>query len=138
MPVEQLRLVTQDSMYTKFCNVPKADVVVCPNVGWLKDFNDPQTILDPTFNGKNIVPENNSNWPQLNDKTINAAMDKAELVTEVQDRNQAWADIDKQLTNLAPAVPWIWDDTPNIWSGNVQGVVNKFNANVDLSFTSIK
>ena len=46
----KLRLVTQDSMYTKFCNVPKAKVVICPNVGWLKDFADPQTILDPTFN----------------------------------------------------------------------------------------
>jgi peptide/nickel transport system substrate-binding protein len=134
----QLRLVTQDSMYTKFCNVPKADVVVCPNVGWLKDFNDPQTILDPTFNGKNIVPENNSNWPQLDDQAVNAAMEKAEVAVSVEDRNKAWAEIDKQITNLAPAVPWIWDDTPNIWSGNVQGVINKFNANVDLSFTSIK
>ena len=44
--------VAQSTMYTKFCNVPKANVAVCPNVGWLKDFADRQTILDPTFNGE--------------------------------------------------------------------------------------
>ena len=43
-----LRLVGADTMYTKFCNVPKAEVAICPNVGWLKDFNDPKTILDLT------------------------------------------------------------------------------------------
>jgi peptide/nickel transport system substrate-binding protein len=132
-----LRLVTQDSMYTKFCNVPKAKVVVCPNVGWLKDFQDAQTILDPTFNGKNIVQENNSNWPQLDDPAVNKAMDEAALVTDPADRAKAWGEIDKQITNLAPAVPWIWDRTPNIWSKDVNGVMNRFNGNVDLSFTSL-
>ncbi len=134
----KLRLVTVDSMYTKFCNTPKANVIICPNVGWLKDFSDPQTLLDPTFNGKNIVPVNNSNWPLLNDAGVNAAMDKAELVVGTSARNKAWADIDRQITALAPAVPWIWDDSPNIRSKDVAGVINKFNGNWDLSFTSLK
>jgi peptide/nickel transport system substrate-binding protein len=134
----KLRLVTQDSMYTKFCNVPKAKVIICPNVGWLKDFSDPQTILDPTFNGKNIVEVNNSNWPQLNDAAVNSAMDKAEVVVGADARNKAWANIDRQITALAPAVPWIWDDTANIRSTDVAGVINKFNGNWDLSFTSLK
>ena len=134
----KLRLVTQDSMYTKFCNVPKAKVIICPNVGWLKDFSDPQTILDPTFNGKNIVEVNNSNWPQLNDAAVNSAMDKAEVVVGADARNKAWANIDRQITALAPAVPWIWDDTANIRSTDDAGVINKFNSNWDLSFTSLK
>ena len=134
----KLRLVTQDSMYTKFCNVPKAKVVICPNVGWLKDFADPQTILDPTFNGKNIVDVNNSNWPQLNVASVNSAMDSAEVVVGADARNKAWAAIDRQITAQAPAVPWIWDDTANIRSTNVAGVINKFNSNWDLSFTSLK
>ena len=28
-------------MYTKFCQVPKANAAICPNVGWFKDFSDP-------------------------------------------------------------------------------------------------
>jgi peptide/nickel transport system substrate-binding protein len=113
-------------------------VAICPNVGWLKDFADPQTILDPTFNGKNIVATNNSNWPQLDDPKINAAMDKAETIVDPAERAKAWGDIDKMVTEAAPAVPWIWDNQPNIWSKNVNGVINKFNAHVDLGFTSLK
>ena len=52
-------------MYTRFCNSPSANVAICPNVSWGKDFGDAQTILDPTFNGKNIVQQGNSNWPEL-------------------------------------------------------------------------
>ena len=48
--------VPHATMYTKFCSVPKAEPNICPNVGWIKDFNDPQSMLDPTFNGKKITP----------------------------------------------------------------------------------
>ena len=67
--------VTHDIMYTKFCSVPENAPDVCPNVGWLKDFNDGQSMLDPTFNGDNVVPENNSNWPQLDVPEVNEAID---------------------------------------------------------------
>ena len=42
-------------------------------------------------------------------------------------RAQAWGDIDKQVTAQAPAIPWLWDDNVNIRSSNVNGVVNQFN-----------
>jgi peptide/nickel transport system substrate-binding protein len=133
-----LRLVTQDSMYTKFCNVPKAAVAICPNYGWLKDFADGQTFLDPTFNGKNILPANNSNISQLNDPKINAAMRDAEVITDPDARARAWAEIDKMITAQAPVIPWNWDKQPVIRSKDVNGVVNQFNAQWDLSFTSVK
>jgi peptide/nickel transport system substrate-binding protein len=133
-----LRLVTQDAMYTKFCNSPKAAVAICPNVGWLKDFSDAQTYLDPTFNGENILQTGNSNWSQLNDKALNAEMDKAKLLTDPSERAKAWGDIDKKITELAPAVDWVWDKTPLIRSPNVVGVASQDNGQWDLSFTSIK
>jgi peptide/nickel transport system substrate-binding protein len=125
-------------MYTKFCNVPKANVAICPNVGWLKDFADPQTYLDPTFNGENILPANNSNWSQLDDKQINADMNAAELLTDPDERAQAWADIDKKITDLAPAINWLWDKTPNIRSENVNGVIDEDNALWSLAHTSLR
>jgi peptide/nickel transport system substrate-binding protein len=134
----RLRLVTQDSMYTKFCNSPKAEVAICPNVGWLKDFSDAQTYLDPTFNGENILQTGNSNWSQLDDKALNAEMNKAKLLTDPKERAQAWGEIDKKLTELAPAIDWIWDKTPLIRSPNVVGVASQDNGQWDLSFTSIK
>lgn len=130
--------VTHDIMYTKFCSTPSNAPDVCPNVGWLKDFNDGQSMLDPTFNGANVVPENNSNWPQLNDPKINKAIDDATLITDPEERNQAWADVDDMVTSTAAAIPYIWDDQANIQSANVAGVINKANANWDLGFTSLK
>jgi peptide/nickel transport system substrate-binding protein len=134
----RLRLVTQDAMYTKFCNVPDADVAICPNYGWLKDFADGQTFLDPTFNGKNILPANNSNIAELDDPEINAAMAKAEVLTDPAERAKAWGEIDKMITRLAPVVPWIWDKQPLIRSADVNGVVNRFNSQWDLAFSSLK
>jgi len=134
----KLILVTQDAMYTQFCNVPKKAVAICPNVGWLKDFNDAQTILDPTFNGNNIVPENNSNWPVLNVPSINKSMAAAALITDPTAAAESWAQIDQAITAQAPAIPWVWDNTENIASSNVKGVVNKFNSSWDISFISIK
>ena len=98
-----LRLVTQDAMYTKFCNSPPAKVAICPNVGWLKDFSDAQTYLDPTFNGDNILQTGNSNWPQLDDPALNKQMNEAKLLTDPAGAGHAWAEIDKELTELAPA-----------------------------------
>ena len=74
------RIVPQDTLYTKFCGVRKEEVPICPNVGWFKDFADPQSMLDPTFNGKNILEQGNVNWPQLNVPAINAAMKTAAVV----------------------------------------------------------
>jgi peptide/nickel transport system substrate-binding protein len=133
----QMRLVQPQTMYTRYCNTPSADVAVCPNVGWLKDFPDGQTILSPTFNGKNILEQGNSNWSELDDPAINKAMDAAEILP-VDQRPAAWAEIDKMVTAQAPAVPWIWDKTPLIQSANVNGVASISNSQWVLAWTSLK
>jgi len=132
------RPAPRDTMYSKFCNVPKNEPEACPSVGWLKDFADAQTMLDPTFNGKSIVQTGNVNWPQLNDAKINKAMDDAELVVDPDQRASAWAKIDRLVTGTAAAIPWQWDKTVLVKSANVKAVINKANAAWDLNFTSIK
>jgi peptide/nickel transport system substrate-binding protein len=132
------RIVPQDTLYTKFCGVPKANVAICPNVGWFKDFADPQSMLDATFNGKNILQQGNVNWPQLDDKTINDAMTAASTVPVGKARNDAWAKINHMIAEQAPAVPWIWDKTALVSSKDVQPVANGYFTTHDLSFTSLK
>ena len=132
-----LQPVNHDVMYTKFCNVPKNTPNVCPNVAWGKDFNDAQSLLDPTFNGDAIVPSNNSNWPLLNDKAVNKALNDARLVPDPSQRAQTYGKIDDQISALAPSIPWIWDNFDNIESSNVAGVTNLFNASWDVTFTSL-
>jgi peptide/nickel transport system substrate-binding protein len=134
----RLRLATQDAMYTKFCNVPSANVAICPNVSWGKDFGDPQTILDPTFNGKNIIPQFNSNWPELDVPEINQAMADAALLTDPEQRATEWARIDRMITEQAPVVSWLWDKQPLLRSADVNGVASEFNSAWDLAWTSLK
>jgi peptide/nickel transport system substrate-binding protein len=133
-----LRLVTRDTMFTKFCNVPASEVNVCPSVGWSKDFSDPQTMLDPTFNGENIIPSQNSNWPELNVPEINKKIDDAKLVTDPAERAKAWADVNHDIVAQAPAIPYMWDYQAVVASPNVRGVQNAYSTTWDWNFTSLR
>src|SRR3954462_2052678 len=99
------RTAPRDTMFSKFCAVPSNEPEICPSVGWLKDFADPQTMVDPVFNGKNIVPNGNVNWSLLNDKALNAQMDKAETIVGDQARARAGVDIKKKVSAPAAAIP---------------------------------
>jgi peptide/nickel transport system substrate-binding protein len=135
--VIQMRLVQQQTMYTRYCNTPAAKVAICPNVGWNKDFADGQTMISPIFAGKNILEQGNSNWSQLDVPAINEAIDAAEILPNEQ-RAAAWAAINKMVVAEAPAVPYIWDNTPLIQSDDVNGVVEEANAQWGLAWSSLK
>jgi peptide/nickel transport system substrate-binding protein len=125
-------------MYTRFCSVPDQQPDVCPNVGWLPDFHDPQAMLDVPFYGPGIDPENNSNWPQLDVPEVNKAIEDARTVQDTAERDKAWGEVDRLVMEQAPAVPWDWENYPLSASANVAGVVNLYNASWDLAFTSLK
>jgi len=132
------RQVPHDVMYSKFCQVPKAKVNICPNVGWGKDFFDGQSMLDPTFNGKNIVPSGNVNYPQLNDPAINKMIDDAKALTDQTERNKAWGAIDKKITEGGYILIWLWDNNVDLRSKDVAGVYNKFVGSWDVTYSSLK
>lgn len=133
----QFTKVPRDTMYTKFCGVPKQQPALCPTVGWFKDFTDPESMLEPTFNGKAIKPAGNVNWSQLDVPEINDAMAKAAL-TSGDDRAQAWADVNKLIVEQAPAIPFIWDNSYQLQSKDVNGVMSAYTTTWDLSFSSLK
>ena len=134
----KLRLVTRDTMFTKFCNIPDSEATVCPSVGWAQDFADPQTMLDPTFNGENIIPTGNSNWPEMDVPEVNKAIDDAKLVTEPAERATAWADVNKMIMEQAPSIPYMWDYQAVVASPNVRGVQSGYSTTWDWSFTSLR
>jgi peptide/nickel transport system substrate-binding protein len=134
----KLRLVPRDTLDTKFCGVPKAGVAICPNAAWLKDFSDPQSLLEPIFSGDNILQEGNINYPQLDDPAINKAMDEAALLPAGKERLEAWAKINDMIIAAAPAVPWMWNKEVLVGSSDVNLVPNPYTAIVDLNYSSIK
>ena len=74
------RRATRCSRSSATCRTPRS--TSARRVGWAQDFADPQTMLDPTFNGDNILPTGNSNWPELDVPEVNEAIDEAKLVTD--------------------------------------------------------
>jgi peptide/nickel transport system substrate-binding protein len=134
----RLRTVPQDAVYTEWCQQPAKKVAVCGSAGWFKDYNDPQSMLEPTFKGSNYSPSGgNNNLGALKDDKIDKAMDDAAKL-EGEERYQAWGEIDKMITEQAPAVPFIWDNTNLIHAKNVNAVGNAYMNSFDLAFTSIK
>jgi peptide/nickel transport system substrate-binding protein len=133
-----IKAVPQQTMYSKFCGYVKAEVQVCPTAGWIEDFPDAYAYLYVPFSGKSIVPVNNSNWAQEDNPQINAAMDKAAQITDPGPRRQAWAQIDKMLVMDAPAIPEIWSSNALLKGTQVKGVLDKWNDDWNLAFSSPK
>jgi peptide/nickel transport system substrate-binding protein len=132
------RVVPRDTMYTKFCSEPESKVAICPSVGWFKDFSDPQSMLDATFNGNNILAHGNVNWPQLDVPAINNAMKEAAPIPVGTKRNDAWAKIAHMIAEQAPGVPYIWDKSATVAAKDVELVQNGYWSGTDPSYTSLK
>jgi len=128
--------VPQQTMYSKFCGYVKAKINVCPTAGWIADFPDAYAYLYAPFSGKAIVPVNNVNWAVLNDPKINTAMDQAAAITDPAARLKAWANVDKMITFAAPAIPEIWASNALMTGTKVKGVLDTWNDDWNLSFSS--
>jgi peptide/nickel transport system substrate-binding protein len=135
----QFREVPHATMLTKFCQVPKSNTAICPNLGWGADFFSPQSFIDPLFNGANIPSSGNVNTAEVNDPALNATINKAKQITDPTKAGQAWADLDKKVTDQAYFIPWLWDNNVGLQSTNLKGVSSKFNSGAwDFTYSSLK
>jgi peptide/nickel transport system substrate-binding protein len=135
----QYREVPHATMLSKFCQVPKSNVAICPNLGWGADFFAAQSFIDPLFNGANIVPSGNVNTAEVDEPRLNAKINRAKQITEPSEAAAAWADLDKDVTSQAYFIPWLWDNNVGLQSSNVKGVSSKFNSGAwDFAFSSLE
>lgn len=131
--------VDQSVMYEKYCGVPKAEVGACPSVGWIRDFNDPFSIIYPTFSGNVITATANENWGQVRDSVLDGLMSKALSTVNPTKAADLWAKADERIVDQAEAVPEDFDIQPNIFSSDVHWVGDLWNVGeVDLSYTGLK
>ena len=134
----RLRIVPDDALFTDWCSVPAKKILACSTVAWLKDFSDPEPMLKPVFDGNSISKTlGNTNFSQLDDPAINAAMDRARSLTGAS-RAAAWGAIDQMVVAQAPAVPLLWDVATLVRSKDVRGVANQAFASWDFSYTSLR
>ncbi|RPE40965.1 peptide/nickel transport system substrate-binding protein [Streptomyces sp. Ag109_O5-1] len=72
--------------------------------GWSPDWPNGYSVFYPCWSGKNIA-EGASNYAQLNDPSVNKAIDAAATISDTAAANKAWGAIDKQIMELAAVVP---------------------------------
>ena len=65
-------------------------------------------------------------------------MDAAAQVTDPAQRRKAWADINKMLVEAAPAIPEVWASNALVKGKQVKAVLDKWNDDWNLSFSSPK
>jgi peptide/nickel transport system substrate-binding protein len=131
-----IKAVPQQTMYSKFCGYVKAHISVCPTAGWIEDFPDPYAALYVPFSGEAIVPINNSNWGVLNDPKVNKAINDASAITNESQRLSAFAQADKMIVDDAAAIPEIWSSDALVEGSQVHGVLDGWNDDWNLSFSS--
>jgi peptide/nickel transport system substrate-binding protein len=133
-----IKLASIDAMFTKFCVVQRYLPHAC-TLGWLPDFKDPVTMIDPLFNGKAINPNYTNNMSLFDDPQVNAAIEKAKLIKDPDVRYAAWGKIDKMIMLKAPIITTQWLNTLSVVSDRIVPGKQLWNAGIlDLSSTSIK
>ncbi|GAA2207729.1 ABC transporter substrate-binding protein [Nonomuraea monospora] len=102
--------------------------------GWCPDWASGATFLPPLFDGRNITSKGNSNLAQLNDKAVNAKIDEIAAMTDVEQANAAYGELDKQIMELAPVVPLAYEKLILVNGANIAGAYqsNSYSGGVDL------
>lgn len=73
-------------------------------VGWSPDWPNGYTVFYPCWDGKNIG-DGRRNRAQLNDASVNKAIDAAAKISDATAADKAWGAIDRQIMELAACVP---------------------------------
>jgi peptide/nickel transport system substrate-binding protein len=133
-----LAQVDQSVMYTK-CQTPKDEVDVCPSGGWLRDFNDPFSIMWPTLSAAAITPTVTENFGQVRNAKLDSLMSQAHTTVNPTQAAKLWGEADDYAVNQAVSVPEDFDNQPNVFSSNVKWVGDVWDeGEVNFSYTSIK
>jgi peptide/nickel transport system substrate-binding protein len=135
----QLRTVPYTTMLQRYCQVPSAKVAICPSLARSADFFSAQTMIDPLFNGRSILPSGNLNTAQVHNRQLDVKIPQIRMITDPVGAGEAWAELDREITRQSYVVAWLWDNRVALEGRNVQGVSSLFNAGAwDLTASSLK
>jgi peptide/nickel transport system substrate-binding protein len=115
---------------------PSKNVPIGERPGWGKDYADALTFFTPLFDGRNIIPNGNTNYSLIgitpsqcktlhvtgncnNVPSVNSQLDKCSVLVG-QPRLTCYENLDKKLmTTVVPWVPYLWSFATHITASNV-------------------
>lgn len=90
--------------------------------GWCGSNPDATGFLGSIFNGATITSTGNSNWSMLNDKAINSKITALNSLTNIDEVNTRYGQLDQEIQKLAPIVPLLYMNWVSLYGSNVTGV----------------
>ena len=124
--------------YTTIGDIKKEPEFVI--AAWGPDWPAASTVIPPLFDGRQIVPQGNQNFSQLNDPVVNAEMDRISALTDATAANQAWGNLDEKImTDYSPIFPLLNDKAIFLSGSNVKGMfMHGFYGEPDVSALGVK
>jgi len=106
--------------------------------GWCPDWaSSASTFIPPLFDGAMITEKGNQNLAQLNDPAVNARIAEVRAMTDVDEANAAWGDLDEQIMELAPIAPLVFENGIFLPGTNIAGYHPSTNM-TDLTIIGLK
>lgn len=129
-----VKQLERGTMYNK-CNDANSKHALCAGPGWGKDYADGVTFGEPLFSSAGLwesccnysllgaSPDQLSGWGyDVTDvPTVDDKVEECSALEPGDERFQCWADLDQDLMeNVVPWVPYLFDNSVDIISDNVQ------------------
>jgi peptide/nickel transport system substrate-binding protein len=76
---------------------------------WGPDWPAPYGFLHFIVDGREILPQGNSNYAELNDPTVNSGIDEALAATTKSEQQADWTKVDKAVVDSAAYIPLLND-----------------------------
>lgn len=84
--------------------------------GWGPDWPAPYGFFSQIVDGRNIRPQGNSNYGELNDPVINASIDKGLAASDDAAKAAAWETVNKRVVDSAVYIPLLFDKALDVYS----------------------
>ncbi|MFC7406859.1 ABC transporter substrate-binding protein [Georgenia alba] len=78
-------------------------------------------LLGPLFDGDRITETGNTNIAQLDDEHINARFDEIAQITDLDQQNAEYAELNREIMELAPVVPLVRETPLQMVGENIGG-----------------
>ncbi|RKE64852.1 ABC transporter substrate-binding protein [Microbacterium sp. AG238] len=106
--------------------------------GWCPDWaSSASTFIPPLFDGAAITEKGNQNLAQLDDPAVNERIAEIRAMTDVDAANEAWGELDKQIMELAPIAPMVFENGIFLPGSNIAGYIPNTNM-TDLTIVGLK
>jgi peptide/nickel transport system substrate-binding protein len=124
--------------YTTIGDIKKEPEFVI--AAWGPDWPAASTVIPPLFDGRQIVPQGNQNFSQLNEKAVNDEIDRISSLTDADEANKAWGELDEKIMKeFAPIFPLLNDKAIFLYGSNVTGTyLHGFYGELDMVSLGVK